>query len=271
MLRQRVFLILALLILVGLDATCARAPHTGRLQLIMIGDGTMNQLGADAYRETLKGEKISTDARLTRIVERVGWRIARASNQPNFEWEFKLIDDPDVVNAFCLPGGKVAVYSGILPVAETEAGLAVVLGHEVAHATARHGAERMSQQLGANLVLEAANAGLKNNKNRDLIMAGLGVGATVGVLLPYSRTHESEADEIGLIYMSKAGYDPREAPRFWERMNSMAKGGRPPELLSTHPSPEKRSSNLRRQVNEVMGDYNASPRYGLGVRIMKGG
>jgi predicted Zn-dependent protease len=270
MLRTKFDFVLILLAALFLTTTCARAPQTGRLQFIMVGDSTMNQLGADAYQEILADEKVSKDTRLIKIVERVGARIAKVSNQPNFKWEFKVIDNPEMVNAFCLPGGKVAVYTGIIPIAECEAGLAVVLSHEIAHATARHGAERMSQQLGANMALEAANIGLQNNKNRDVIMAGLGLGTTVGVLLPYSRTHESEADEIGLIYMAKAGYDPNEASRFWERMNAMAKGSRPPQLLSTHPSPDKRSEELKRMVAEVMSLYRSSPQYGLGEKIHKG-
>jgi len=270
MLRKKFDFVLILLTTLVLTTTCARAPQTGRLQFIMVGDSTMNQLGADAYQEILADEKVSNDPRLTRILDRVGARLAKVSNQPGFEWEFKVIDNPEMVNAFCLPGGKVAVYTGILPIADTEAGLAVVVGHEIAHATARHGAERMSQQLGANMALEAASIGLQNNKNHDAIMAGLGIGATVGVLLPYSRTHESEADKIGLTYMAKAGYDPNEAARFWERMDAMAQGSRPPQLLSTHPSPDKRSEELERMVADVMSLYRSSPKYGLGAKIYKG-
>ncbi|MFQ6105373.1 MAG: M48 family metallopeptidase, partial [Candidatus Glassbacteria bacterium] len=233
-------------------------------------DNTMNKLGADAYQEVKENEKISEDARINRIVEKVGRRIAAASDRTDYEWEFTVIDDPKTVNAFALPGGKVAVYTGILPIAETEAGLAVVLGHEVAHATARHGAERLSQQLGASLVLNAANFGLRNNENRGIIMAGLGLGTTVGVLLPYSRTHEGEADKIGIRYMARAGYDPREAPRFWKRMNEKAGGSRPPEFLSTHPAPQKRSAKLEKLAVEAMKLYEASPRYGLGEKIPTG-
>lgn len=246
--------------------TCARAPETGRLQFIIVGDDTMNQLGADAYTEIKEGEKISGNPRLKRIVERVGRRIARASDRTDFEWEFTVIEDSLMVNAFALPGGKVAVYTGILPVAQSEAGLAVVLGHEVAHATARHGAERVSQQLGAGIVMTAAAVGLRNHENRGIIMAGLGLGATVGVLLPYSRTHESEADRIGIRYMARAGYDPREAPKFWKRMSEKAGGKQPPEFLSTHPAPDKRVEALDTYVSEAMDIYNASPRYGLGVK-----
>ncbi len=263
----KLFFLFTLLLSTGSFLNCARAPYTGRLQFIVVDDNTMNKLGADAYQEILGKEKISKDPELIDVVNRVARRLAKVADRPDYKWEFKVIDDPKTVNAFCLPGGKVAVYRGILPVAQNEAGLAVVLGHEIAHATARHGAERMSHQLGANLALEAASLGLANNKNHDMIMAGLGAGTSVGVLLPYSRTQESEADRIGLMYMAKAGYDPREATRFWDRMNKMAGGNRPPEFLSTHPAPEKRSSELGKEVEEVMKYYLASPRYGLGEKL----
>jgi predicted Zn-dependent protease len=269
MTRTEIVALLILVFCVSMITTCARAPETGRLQFIMVGDDTMNKLGADAYQEIQETEKISEDPRLNEIVKHVGSRIAAASDRTDYEWEFIVIDDSTMVNAFALPGGKVAVYTGILPIAQTEAGLAVVMGHEVAHATARHGAERVSQQLGASLVLNAAQFGLRNNENRGIIMAGIGLGATVGVLLPYSRTHESEADKIGIRYMARAGYDPREAPRFWQRMNESAGGKRPPAFLSTHPTPEKRVAELERLVADAMETYYASPRYGLGGKILK--
>lgn len=258
---------LLLLFIVCMVMSCTRAPETGRLQFIVVDDETMNQLGAEAYQEVKAEEKLYDDPEVNRIVQRVGKRIAQTSDRTDFEWEFVVIDDPDMVNAFALPGGKVAVYTGILPIAETEAGLAVVMGHEVAHATAHHGAERLTQQIGTTMILEAASIGLHGNENRELIMAGLGMGATVGFLLPYSRTHESEADKIGIRYMARAGYDPREAPRFWARMNEMGGGSRPPEFLSTHPAPDKRSKELRKLVQQSMPDYEKSPKYGLGSKI----
>lgn len=247
--------------------SCARAPETGRRQFILVGEDTMNKLGADAYAEMKKEEKVSTDPELVGIVRRVADRIVRASDRTDYKWEVTVFDDPKTVNAFALPGGKIGVYTGILPIARNEAGLAVVLGHEVAHVIARHGAERVSQQIGATLALEAASVGLRNNPNHNAIMAGLGLGANVGVLLPYSRTHESEADRIGIRYMARAGYDPREAPRFWERMNTEAGGSRPPEFLSTHPSPEKRTAELEKLVSDSMVEYESSPKFGLGETI----
>jgi predicted Zn-dependent protease len=247
-------------------STCTRAPETGRRQFIIVDDDTMNKLGSDAYSEMKKEEKISKDPEINQIVKRVGDRITKASDRTDYEWEFTVFDEPKTINAFALPGGKVGVYTGILPVAENEAGLAVVIGHEIAHVIARHGGERVSQQMGTSLVLEAASIGLQNNPNRNLIMAGLGVGATVGVLLPYSRTHESEADKIGIRYMARAGYDPSEAPKFWGRMNAQA-GGTPPEFLSTHPSPETRTEELEKLVTEVMPEYQSSPKYGQGEKL----
>jgi predicted Zn-dependent protease len=256
-------LLLALCTMIG----CTRAPETGRLQFIAVDDQTMDKLGAEAFQEVKTEEKIYRGPEINGIVRRVGTRIAEASDRTDYDWEFVVIDDPDVVNAFALPGGKVAVYTGILPVAGTEGGLAVVLGHEIAHVVARHGAEQLTQQMGTAMILEAASVGLSGNENHDLIMAGLGVGTTVGVLLPYSRTQESEADEIGIMYMARAGYDPREAPRFWERMSELGDGGRPPEFLSTHPDPEKREEELQKWAGRAMSEYENSPEYGLGGKI----
>jgi predicted Zn-dependent protease len=195
------------------------------------------------------------------MVQRVGARIAEASGR-DYDWEFRLLDAPDVVNAFCLPGGKVAVYSGILPITRNEDGLAAVVGHEVAHATAEHGKERMSQQYIAQGVFVAADIALDNwtelgDESRADWMAALGLGAQVGVLLPYSRTHESEADEIGLRFAVRAGYDPNEAPKLWERMAERAGDERPPELMSTHPDPLRRAARLRELIPVIVAEESA--------------
>jgi len=165
----------------------------------------------------------------------------------NFAWEFNVVDDPNTVNAFCMPGGKVVVYTGILKVTQNEDALAVVLGHEIAHALANHGNERMSQGLVAQLGLASLDMALsqKPAQTRELLMTAAGAGAQVGLLLPFSRKHESEADEIGLYLMAMAGYNPAAAAPFWERMNKMGGGDRPPEFLSTHPDPSKRSERLK--------------------------
>jgi predicted Zn-dependent protease len=185
---------------------------------------------------------------------------------PGLQWEFNVIES-DEANAFCLPGGKVAVYTGILPLAQTEAGLAAVIGHEVAHAVARHAGERMSQALLVNLGLSVADISLQNSQHRPLIMAALGLGANVGVLLPYSRKHEAEADEIGTRYMARAGYDPREAVLLWQRF-AKAGGPRPPPFLSTHPAPESRAQELEGIAQRALKEYDSAPqRYGRGEAI----
>ncbi len=244
---------------------CARVPETGRRRVLLISSSQEQALGAQAFEEILAEEKISDDAAMTAMLERVGRRIAAQANQPDFEWEFKLIESPQV-NAFCLPGGKIAFYTGILPIAANEAGVAVVMGHEVAHAVARHGGERLSQRLSMDLVEQLLAVGLRDSSPavRDGALQAFGVGAAVGVVLPYSRRHEMEADHIGLLYTARAGYDPREAIPFWERMAGGA-GTRPPEFLSTHPGVERRIEQLRELMPEAMEAYEAAPtQYGLG-------
>ncbi len=243
---------------------CFTNPITGSRGLNLIPDSQMNRLGAEAYAEVLAKEKLSTDRRLAGIVERAARRIADASGE-QFQWEFKLVES-EQVNAFCLPGGKIVVYTGILPVCETEAGLAFVLGHEVAHAIARHGAQRMTTGLILGAGLAATDLALSNSESREAILQALGIGAQVGVALPFSRGHESEADTMGLTYMARAGYDPSVAPSFWERMG---KGGQaPPEFLSTHPSDVRRAQDLRQQLSEAKGIYEAADdQYGLGEKL----
>src|SRR5213079_46947 len=226
--------------IVALLAGCAAAPYTRRSQLILISSEEENKLGARAFQQVLGKSHVDGRAQVNGPVEAVGQRLARVAERPDYEWRFVAIDDPKQQNAFCLPGGKVAVYTGIFPLAESTNGLAVVLGHEIAHALARHGAERMSQWL-------VAQAG------------GSLLGAQLGVLLPYSRTQESEADHIGLLLMARAGYDPRGALAFWQRMERAA-GGNPPEFLSTHPSHGTREQQIQAWLPEAMRYYEASAR-----------
>src|SRR5687767_14645496 len=235
---RRVAAALALLAL----AACESVPVTGRSQLLLIPEGTEVSMGLDSYQQVLSKSKVSTDPRLNEQVTRVGRRIAQATGRTDYQWEFKVIEDKQV-NAFCLPGGKVAVYTGILPIARDDAGLAAVLGHEVAHAIARHGGERVSQTLLVQTGLAATQVALSGNDPRTVqaVTSLLGAGASVGVLLPWGRAQESEADHLGLIYMAKAGYDPRAARDLWQRMDDASKGAsRPPEFLSTHPLPTTR-------------------------------
>jgi predicted Zn-dependent protease len=225
-------------LLAALAAACATAPLTQRSQLILVSPGYESRLGAQAFETVSKKGKRSRDPALTAVLERVGRRVASASGI-QAEWEFAVFEEDKTVNAFALPGGKVGVYTGLLPVAETEAGLAAVLAHEVAHVVARHGAERLSQGLLAQFGAAAIQIGMGGNDpvvTRGVLQA-YGLGATVGVLLPWGRTQEAEADYIGLILMAKAGYDPHAALSLWERMQKKEGRQRAPEFLSTHPGP----------------------------------
>jgi predicted Zn-dependent protease len=252
--------ILALIINLFLLAACSAAPYTGRRQMILVPEGEEAALGDDAYRHVLRDSVITRQPEAERIVRKVGERIARVADRPNYKWEFTVINDPEMVNAFALPGGKVATYTGIFAPARDEAGLAVVLGHEIAHVLARHPAERMSQ--GLLLQLGGVGLGVALSKNPTLanqVLQVYGVGAGVGVALPFSRSQETEADRIGLILMAKAGYDPRVALEVWERMEKK-EGAKeaPPEFLSTHPGYESRVQQIRQFLPEALSYYRAS-------------
>jgi len=247
-------------------AACQQAPVTRRRQLILVTAAQEAEMGEQAYAEVLRTSKLSDDAEMTGTLRQVGARIAAAANRPDFQWEFNLIES-DQVNAFALPGGKVAFYTGILPICRNEAAVACVMGHEVAHVLARHGAERVSQVV----LVEAVGAGLavalgsKDPAVRNGVLAAYGLGTSVGVLLPYSRTHESEADRIGIELMAQAGYDPAEAPALWERMAGLGGSGSP-EFLSTHPDPDRRADALRAVLPEMENIYRSAPRqYGAGI------
>jgi predicted Zn-dependent protease len=253
--------------MVGL-AACTKAPITGRSQLHLVSDSEMISMANQQYADFLKSNKLSTDKTATTQVKRVGTRIANAvekylrdngmaSEINDYHWEFNLIESKEM-NAWCMPGGKVVVYSGILPVTKTDTGLAVVLGHEIAHAVAKHGSERMSQALLAQLGGVALSTALHNEpqKTQSLWLNAYGIGAQVGVLLPFGRTQESEADHLGLILMAMAGYNPDEAVNFWQRMMAQKQGGAPPEFLSTHPSDKNRIQAIRALLPEARRYYN---------------
>jgi len=257
-----VVLVLSLIML-----ACSTVAVTGRKQLNLIPNSTMLSMGSEQYGEFLKANKLSTDQEKTQMVKGVGTRIQKAvekyfagrglsSKLKGYDWQFNLVES-DEVNAWCMPGGKVVVYTGILPVTQDESGLAVVMGHEIAHAVAEHGNERMSQglvtQLGGMALSEAIKS--KPEQTQQLWMTAFGVGAQLGVLLPYSRLQESEADHLGLIFMAMAGYDPNTAVAFWERMAKMKSGQAPPEFLSTHPSDETRIKNIKSLIPEAMQYY----------------
>ena len=248
-------------------AGCSEVEITGRKQFNIVPDSTMNSMSFQSYGEFISGHKLSTNAEQTQMVKRVGGRIQKAVEQycktnniedrlKGYEWEFNLVEDPNI-NAWCMPGGKVVVYTGILPVTQNEPGLAVVLGHEIAHAFAKHGAERMSQGLLVELGGVALSTALKDKpeQTKNLFMQSYGIGTQVGVLLPYSRVQESEADHLGLIFMAMAGYNPQEAISFWQRMAAQKKGTQTPEFLSTHPADETRIQDLKKLLPEAMKYY----------------
>ncbi len=249
-----------------LAAGCTTVPITGRRQLSLVSDSEMNSLAMTQYKQTLGTSKLSTNSADVAMVRRVGQRIANAveqyfrqqgqSNQlEGYQWEFNLIDDPKTVNAWCMPGGKVAVYSGILPLTRDETGLAVVLGHEISHAVAKHGAERMSDQLAAQLGGTALSTALSQNPTTttNLFQEAVGVG-TQGLLLKFSRRQESEADHLGLIFMAMAGYNPEAAIPFWERMAAQSQNNTP-EFLSDHPADATRIADIQRLLPEAMKYY----------------
>lgn len=252
---RRVFL--AFLAAAPFVAACATAPYTGRNQLMLLSVDQEMALGLDAAKEILREEPESHDPLYVRPTREVGGRIAAVANEPRFQWEFHVIDKPDTVNAFCLPGGKVFVYTGLFSMARNPPELAAVIAHEAAHAIARHGAERMSTSLLAELTQSAAQVAIANQEPlaQEIFNVAFGVGATYGVILPFSRQQEYEADHIGLILMAKAGYHPEAALRFWERMARKDSKDKAPEYLSTHPSDENRVAAIRQLLPEAMRYY----------------
>jgi predicted Zn-dependent protease len=248
-------------------SSCGTVPITGRRQLALVPEETVLSASYQQYQQFLKENTIITGTPESRMVKEVGQRIQTAVEQymteqgmaeelENFEWEFNLVES-DQVNAWAMPGGKVAVYQGILPVTRDEAGLAAVVGHEIAHVVARHGQERVSQGLLTQMGGLALSVALSQRpqETQQLWMAAFGAGAQVGILLPFSRLHESEADHLGLIFMAMAGYDPHAAVGLWERMAQQREGPAPPEFLSTHPADQTRIENIKEIIPEAMKYY----------------
>lgn len=265
--RQIIISFTIALITVVLFQTCSSVPLTGRSQLNMIPSSEMLTMSYQQYDQFLKENKLSTNQTEISMVKRIGGNIKQAVEKymaanklsdrlKGYNWEFNLVED-EQVNAWCMPGGKVVVYTGILPVTQDETGLAVVMGHEIAHAIAEHGNERMSQQLLQQVGAVGLMVAMKDEpaETQAIWLSVYGVGTTVGIMLPYSRTHESEADHLGLIFMAMAGYDPHEAPEFWKRMAAGKKGGSPPEFLSTHPSDQTRINDITSWIPEAMKYY----------------
>jgi predicted Zn-dependent protease len=262
------FFLSGLLIISLFISSCAEVPITHRRSLHLVPESELLTMSLQQYDDVLKKSKLSDNQQEVQMVRRVGGKIAKAAEAflaetgrsadiKNYKWEFNLIKDDKTVNAWVMPGGKAAVYTGILPYTQNETGLAVVLGHEVGHALADHGNERMSQALLANMGGMALSVALSSQPQAtsQLFMAVYGAGANVGFLLPYSRLQESEADRIGLTLMARAGYDPREAIPFWERMSKQEGAARPPEFLSTHPAPESRIADIKKYMPEALQYY----------------
>lgn len=266
------------MLMLGLVIACQKVPLTGRNQLVLIPNAQMLPLSFTNYKEVLDTSKVIRAGGQDDMIKRVGVRIQKAvetymaannlsDRLKGFQWEFNLIESPQV-NAWCMPGGKVAFYTGILPYTQNEAGVATVMGHEVSHAIAEHGNERMSEGLLANglmqggqLVLGSLSQNQRSQTNALLLQAvgaGLPVAYQVGRALPHSRSQESEADKLGLIFMSMAGYNPQEAVNFWSRMAKAGSGQKPPEFLSTHPSDERRIRDLQSQMGDAMKYYQKS-------------
>lgn len=253
-----------LVCMTGFLIQCATVPLTGRKQLMLYPESEMVQMSFTSYRDFLKENKLSADQDDTRRIKEIGRRVAKAvesymkaqgleSRIAGFDWEFNLIASKEM-NAWCMPGGKVVFYEGILPVCKTDAGIAVVMGHEIAHAVAHHSNERMSQQMLVQAGSAAAAYALKSKPETTQALwgAAIGFGSNYGILLPFSRKQETEADHLGLIFMAIAGYDPQEAVAFWNRIAQASAGKTTPEFMSTHPSDARRIANLQAFIPEAM-------------------
>ncbi|MCB0514689.1 MAG: M48 family metallopeptidase [Chitinophagales bacterium] len=260
---------LGFLILLLTVGSCSKVPITGRKQVNLLPEDMMTSMSLTSYNDFLKEHKVISNGSDADMVKKVGVKISTAASQyltshklsdriKGYKWEYNLVEDSQV-NAWCMPGGKVVFYTGILPITQNETGMAVVMGHEIAHAIARHGNERMSQGLavqlgGIGLAVAMSN---KPQETQNLFLQSYGIGSTLG-MLKYSRTHESEADKMGLIFMAMAGYNPQEAVPFWQRMKTMSGGQAPPEFLSTHPSNETRIKDLKEYMPQALKYYKGS-------------
>jgi predicted Zn-dependent protease len=260
-------IVVALCGLLFLQMSCSQVEISGRQQFNIVPDFLINSMALQSYNEFLSQSKLSRNIGQYQMVKRVGNRIRAAVERyceehncyekiADYEWEFNLVEDPNV-NAWCMPGGKVVVYTGILPIAQNDAGLAVVMGHEIAHAFAKHGSERMSQALLVDMGGIALSTAIETKpaQTQELFKQSYGIGTQLGIILPYSRVQENEADHLGLIFMAMAGYDPHEAVAFWERMAAEKKGAKTPEFLSTHPADATRIQNIKDLIPEAMQYY----------------
>jgi predicted Zn-dependent protease len=249
--------LISLVVLALVVASCSKVPFTGRKRLLLVNEATELELGVQEYEQVLGESRLSEDRAEVERIRTIGMRIAGVTGRDDYQWEFNLIEADSIANAFCLPGGKVAVYTGITELASTDAELATVMAHEIAHAIARHGAERMTEMLMVQLGGIALDEALQKHSERTLEMAraAYGIGTTLLFVLPYSRTHESEADHLGLIYMAKAHYDPRAAIEFWRKMQEQYGDQEPPAFLSTHPNSGTRIADLQKWMPEALRYY----------------
>jgi predicted Zn-dependent protease len=267
---MRKFLAFAVISLI-LFSTCKKVPVIGRKQFNFIPEGQLLSASFQEYSTFLSQSQVVTGTSDAQVVSKVGTKLAASTSAymhetgnadvvKNFQWEYHLVQSNDV-NAFCMPGGKIAFYTGIMPIAQGEKGVAVVMGHEIAHAIANHGGERMSQMLAAQLGGLALDVALsqKPEQTRQIIQAAYGMTTNVAYILPFSRKHETEADKLGMVFMARAGYDPHEAVSLWERMKAASGGNEPPEFLSTHPSNDTRIKNIQAFMNEAMKHYKPTP------------
>lgn len=265
---KKLFALLIIVLTIG--SSCNTVPVTGRKQLSLVSNSEIFPMSFQSYQTVLDSSKVVENTAQASMVKSVGKKIQKAVEQfmaqkglsdqlKGYKWEYNVIDE-NVVNAWCMPGGKVVFYTGILPVCQDENGIAVVMGHEVAHAIANHGAERMSQGMVQQLGFSALSLAIseKPAETQQLFGTAYGIATTVGGILPFSRLHESEADKMGLIFMAMAGYDPREAPEFWKRMKENSGGGAPPEFLSTHPAHSTRINDLKAAIPEAMKYYKSA-------------
>lgn len=267
--KKIIFAVTTLVVTVGIYTACKSVAVTGRKQLSLVSESEMISMSTEQYAQVIQQGPLSTNATQVALIKKVGNTIktavekymatqGRSKELEGYNWEFNLIQNDSTINAWCMPGGKVAFYTGILPVCIDEAGIAVVMGHEVAHAIAHHGNERMSQQIVTQAGGQVASVMLatKSPLTQQLFQTAYGAGAQYGVILPFSRKHESEADKMGLIFMSMAGYDPHAAIQFWKRMSVISGGQAPPEFMSTHPSDATRVADLEAYLPEALKYYN---------------
>jgi metalloendopeptidase OMA1, mitochondrial len=259
----KVFVLFAVIINVAFLCGCSSVPYTDRSRLLLTGEQTENDLGRDAWNKMLAEGKISNNTKQNKALLRIGYNISAVAEKPEYDWKFKVFTSPQA-NAFCLPGGKVGVTDSLFEYTANDAELATVVGHEIGHAIARHGGERMShgilQQMGSQAVAYGTN--------EPMFVTAFGLISNVGAVLPYSRVHEYEADHIGLILMAKAGYDPRAALSFWKKFGKGGTDQRLMELLSTHPMSKKRWAEMEALQKKALEYYNKAPKkHGLGQKL----